>query len=92
METNTIKPDQTASFTMSSVIWVHILCNTGYLKSICRPELVWFDSLRPINILSFKQLKDHNAVTPVRLEPAAPRSREQITEVEGCGGKVSVKE
>ena len=49
-----------------------------------------FDSLRPINNLSVKQgqifrgwtstklgcvlLKDHNAVTLVRLEPAAPRS------------------
>ena len=48
-------------------------------------SFVWLDFLRPINNLSVKQgrvfldkcvlLKDHNAVTPVRLEPTALRSR-----------------
>ena len=47
--------------------------------------LVWFDSLPPINDLSVKRgflaklglmclARGHNAVTPVRLEPEAPRS------------------
>ena len=38
MEANTMVPDQTAPFTISSLIRDHIVFNTGYLKSICRPE------------------------------------------------------
>ena len=68
---------------------LEILSNHIYPYLFC---FVWFDSLRPINNLSFKQgrvflgwistklglmclAQGHNAVTPVRLEPVATRSR-----------------
>ena len=68
---------------------------------------VWFASLRPINNLSVKQgwfflgwtstklgcvlLKEHNAVTPVRLEPTAPRSRVEHSTTEPLLSRIKIE-
>ena len=34
MEANSMNPDQTALL-RSSLIWIHIVCNIGYLSTVC---------------------------------------------------------